>query len=539
MGESQVTWKAAGTGAIHRVISSVVLDITGEAAFSGALDQCARWAKRRNAALPQAAFLGEAFRIGGSGVVPAEGVRAQFGQFRAYGLNVDVLDEKVVGRTWNTEIVVAETLDGARFSAVLRNVTAGVEDPPFDRTVPGIVRQIIGKLAATKDGRPVATQPGTIGQAEVADLIAYLEDPDRRAPVLAVSTAMDGVQYVEAAAIATQITGVCHVVHLTPAASWDMTDRLGKVLSVFNGAARLYLPGFHRETAAPYDHPLWVAFHDGDPARRLSDLRNRVLSLGIRDDRAEAQPTFQALRQACAAEALAVSKQSGEAKYIALLEAEVAQQKAEIEALRSEQTQFFADWENELKGYEQDKATLQAESEQLSRDHENLKGRFQRLFDVAKEHVAEPLVDYAEFGAWAADNLSDKIWFAPKALKEMENAIFWKPDLIADALVVLDCFFIPMKLKPGKEARDAYVKRLEGASLSDQPCFGDPGTIKQFPEYRLTYTDGKTYLCADHLKYGGGLDPRKHFRIYYHWHESEGRLLIGHLPTHLDNKKTN
>ncbi len=531
--------KAGAGGLIRRVISSVVLDVENQAAFGQVVTECARWAKRRNSALPQAAFVGQPFRIGGGGVAPAEGIATKLGEARTWALNVDVPDAAVVGRTWNSEIVVVETPIGARFSAVLRNVTTGEADPPFDRTVPGIVRQLVGKLNVVRDGRPISVAPGEIGSDTVEGFIDFLEGPTRRAPVLAISTATDGVQFVDAAEIARRLTGVCHVFHLSPAASWELTTHLGKVLSVFNGAARLYLPGFNRETSAPYDHPLWLAFNDLGAGQRLTDLQNRVLSLGIRDDRAEGLPSFHDLRQASAAEALEQSKQAGKAEYVAELEAEVARQERELQAQRDEQTQFFADWERELKAYEQERAERQAELDREKLDHEKLKGRFQRLLDVAKDHVAEPLVDYADFEDWVVSNLSGRVWFAPKALRAMKSALFWKPDLIADALVVLDCFFIPMKMNPGKEAHDSYRQRLEDASLSDQPCFGDPGTIKRFPEYRLTYSDGNTYWCHDHIKYGGGTDPRKQFRIYYHWHETDRRLLIGHLPTHLDNKLTN
>ena len=74
--------------------------------------------------------------------------------------------------------------------------------------------------------------------------------------------------------------------------------------------------------------------------------------------------------------------------------------------------------------------------------------------------------------------------------------------------------------------------------LFDQPCFSDKGSIKAFPEYAVTYC-GDKYWCDQHIKFGGGTDPRKFFRIYYYWDKDEQILLIGHLPTHLDNNLTN
>lgn len=118
--------------------------------------------KKRNPARPQAAFAGESFRIGGGGIVPAEGIAATIGTARAWGLNIDVPDPNVLGRIWNTEITVTESPSGARFSAVLRNISSRDEDLPFDRTVPGIVRQLIGKLDVSRDARQVSPVAGRV-----------------------------------------------------------------------------------------------------------------------------------------------------------------------------------------------------------------------------------------------------------------------------------------------------------------------------------------------------------------------------------------
>ena len=98
--------------------------------------------------------------------------------------------------------------------------------------------------------------------------------------------------------------------------------------------------------------------------------------------------------------------------------------------------------------------------------------------------------------------------------------------------------FVPMKRNPGEKLFLNYQRVLHDMNLADDLCFSQRGVIKSYPEYKVTYGEHE-YWCEHHIKYGGGFDPRNFFRIYYHWHEGDQILLVGHMPTHLDNKMTN
>ena len=82
-----------------------------------------------------------------------------------------------------------------------------------------------------------------------------------------------------------------------------------------------------------------------------------------------------------------------------------------------------------------------------------------------------------------------------------------------------------------------YMEELRRMGLEDSRCFSNPNDIRQFPEYKTTY-HGCEYWCDNHIKYGSGRDIKNMFRIYYSWHEEDRILLIGHMPTHLDNMMT-
>ena len=55
--------------------------------------------------------------------------------------------------------------------------------------------------------------------------------------------------------------------------------------------------------------------------------------------------------------------------------------------------------------------------------------------------------------------------------------------------------------------------------------------------YRRLY-EGKTIWLDDHLKWGGGFDPATLFRLYFHYDEASGKVIVGHLTTHLPNSLT-
>jgi hypothetical protein len=164
---------------------------------------------------------------------------------------------------------------------------------------------------------------------------------------------------------------------------------------------------------------------------------------------------------------------------------------------------------------------------------------FRTALSAGTAIVRESLTEFDGFEEWASQNLSPNLWFAAKVFKEMEKrGKFENPTLIGDALYMLDDLFVPMKREPSDARRAAYTARLEALGCTDQPCFTDKNAIKGYPAYSATYRGEKVW-CEHHIKYGGGVDSRWMFRIYYHWHEDDRLLIIGHMPTHLDNSLTN
>lgn len=524
-------------GPIIRPVSQVSFEIAGDMPFERAIREAVIWMRNRNKAIPQMALDGAAFDIGGGGDAPARAVTLDFDGGRVWAASLDDPDKRVVGRTWVSEVTVGEQDARVVFGARLINVTRGA-DIPFVPSLPGVSRQIIEQLQAKADQAVLSGNAERITtRGQVDDLIGLLDDPTRKLPVVIVADGATRERFADPDVIARRLAGASHVVCLDVEAAWELTRRVGKSLSVFDGAARFYRPGFSSDRSDPFDHPLWIARDETSAAGRADLLVGRVLVAGVNAGRRDDYPRFDTIRQAAAAQAIAARRSTtSDTDLSHLFEEENRKLVDDLKALRDEFDQWLED--ADLSRREADRTLAEVKSE-LARARAQADTLRAALGGGQRAELKEPLKDYGEFNEWARDNLSGSVWVAPKAVKEVEkNGLFADPKLLGDALIMLDELYVPMRRDPGAEKRAAYERRLLELNCLDQPCFSEKGTIKGFPAYGVTYL-GEKYWCDAHIKHGGGTDPKRFFRIYYHWHEDDQVLIIGHLPTHLDNKLTN
>jgi len=111
---------------------------------------------------------------------------------------------------------------------------------------PRIVRDLARGLGGFLDGRDLTGRPEDVRSDDIAGLVSLLKDPTRRLPVVVSSVLPDtGRPATDPAVLASQLIGIAHVYSiLTVPATYELTDRVGKSLSVFDGAVRIYWPGF-------------------------------------------------------------------------------------------------------------------------------------------------------------------------------------------------------------------------------------------------------------------------------------------------------
>ncbi|WP_146217951.1 MULTISPECIES: hypothetical protein [unclassified Caulobacter] len=526
----------SGRGPMIRSVSQAMFQILGEAPFEAAVREAVAWMRKRNLSIPQVALEGQSFEVGGGGVSPAQAVNLTFEGGRVWAASLDDPDKQVVGRTWVTEITVGEREGRVLFGTRLINVT-GRGDDPFVPSLPGVSRQIVGRLPSRADEMDLSERAWrVVTPDQVDDLIALLDDGGRTLPVLVISDAISRPPFVLPDVVAGRLAGAAHVVSLHNQAAQELISRWGKQLSVYDGAARLYRPGFWSDKSDPFEHPLWMSWYGGNPNSRADFLVARVLSSVVASSRND-YARFDVVRQAAAANAISkIRNTASDTDLSHLFEEENQKLTDELRAVRAEFKQWMDDFDLNERNVEREIGEIKSELARARAQNDSLRLAIASGLPVKTRDNLESIPD---IGVWSRDNLTTNIWIAPKAIKEAEKrGVFEDPKLIGDALIMLDELYVPMRRDPGEDRRATYEAKLAELNCQDQPCFSNPGSIKSFPEYSVVY-QGQKFWCEHHIKYGGGADHRRFFRIYYHWHEGEQILLIGHLPTHLDNKLTN
>ncbi len=528
-----VTRQHLDSRTLIRSVSQATFEVEGAAAFEKAVREAAKWMRNRNGSIPNVALTGASFEIGGGGDQPAQAVNLSFDGGRVWAASLDFADTSLIGRTWVTELTVAERASKTHFAARLVNVTRG-DDAPFAPSLPGVIRQIVERTRAYADGVELGELPSEVDSADDVDgLIALLDDPARSLPVVVVADGLEWQPVADATELAKRLVAAAHVFSLSQAGANELRDRLGRSLSVFGGGARIYKVGFNSEYSHPYDYKLWVAQrHFVDKSQQIVSA---VLLMSVSKPVGGDYPRFSAIRQAAARVAKEERVLAGDSDLRELYEEENERLEGELREIREEFDQWMVEVDLERQELERALAETKADAARYRAQAESLRAAISSGEKIEKL----PLTDLKGFSDWAAQNLSSNVWIAPKALKAMEkNWQFDNPKLLGDVLSMLDDTYVPMRINPSDEGRSAFVKRLEELGCKDRPCFADQNEIKNHPEYSVSY-QGERVWCNDHIKYGGGTDPRRMFRIYYSYSESNQTIFIGHMPTHLDNNLTN
>ncbi|MBF0325725.1 MAG: hypothetical protein HQL42_11740 [Alphaproteobacteria bacterium] len=529
-----------GQSPLIRSVSRVAFMIEGDNAFDKTVRQVVKWMKNRSANIPAGAFDGLPFEVGGGGDHPAEAVRFDEDGGRLWAAILDDSDKEVARRTWVTEITVGERNGRTAFGARLINISRG-EDVPFTPSRPGVVHGVISDLEAVADGVPLLDKVVAIeNEDDFEQFWELLTNPNRTLPVIVTAIAPGIEPVVDLNILPKLVSGLAHMVTLTQEMSWELTRRVGRKISVYDGATRIYQPGFDPDDADPFQHGLWLSrpTDDGEArGRRLAQIITWTLTNSVRSKRIPEFPRYAEFRRWSDERRSKAAKSLGQSdpELISLYEAEIKQLNEVMDAK-------MAEYDDLLSAAEADLSRVERQEKEARDANRLLRQRLEALENAMRESDRDfpdaPLTKYEDIDAWAEKQLVGSIWISSKALRTASKAQFSDIDLFGKTLLMLRDFYVPMRRIPSPAHRKAYEGELAKLGLEDSGCFSNPNDIHNFPAYRVTYGES-TFWCGNHIKFGNGYDPRAMFRIYYYWHAEDGMLLIGHMPTHLDNMRTN
>jgi len=147
-------------------------------------------------------------------------------------------DDRVPAVVWHVLVGINKAGDGAEIEVEVAAEGAGGLLPPL--AVPSFLPTIVEQIgladvwALTSGAQPVAAE----NAGAFVDLLCNVE---RKLPVVAFSEPLP-LALEAVARIARRVAGAAHIVLVESAASFGISDRLGRPLSVYQGAVRVYPP---------------------------------------------------------------------------------------------------------------------------------------------------------------------------------------------------------------------------------------------------------------------------------------------------------
>lgn len=536
------------TRARIRAVSQVSIRLPrepGKDRFGATVDAILRWADNRAGhRMPAEARQRKTFEMNEIGSQRLAAVAIE--DPRVWALRLDDADKGVPLRTWITEVGVGVAPEGdILFGVRLICATRG-EDAPYARTVPGFVRGIVESGLATLDERPIGVGPTVVDdEASVDALVAFLESPDRRAPVFVFALPERSVDPAETALptrdFESRTLGAAHLFVLTGPASFHLTDRLGKELSVFRQAVRTYLPGFKRWKDQPYRHPLALPerirdWPEGGPKGYLDYLVSQTLALSVQaPDREDVLPSFTTIRQwiARTERENATKEDRDDAELLAMALDENHRLESELKELKERSTGLIDDSERRADEFAQVAQETKAQNFSLRQRVAALEKRLASGTGMTRDQTVPTTLD--AFSTWCHENLAGAVELHNRAYQGIKKSVFGDPSLIYKALLLLRDRYVPMRLSGKSEDKAAYDAALRELRLEDSAT-GDGWKIHR-EQYVVSY-NGRPRLMDRHLKFGTSHDPARSMRLYFFWDDESDVVVVGWLPSHLDNALT-
>ena len=328
-----------------------------------------------------------------------------------------------------------------------------------------------------------------------------------------------------------QLSGLAEVALLHDGeASWELTKQVRKEFSCFNGAVRIYWPGFNSQSDDPFGHRLWIRdrITDQGPSSFSKLLFNYLCSrvgraLGESPVWREVQNEIQAEREEGWRRQLA---DLGADKDLTeeLLESIQGDQR-EADAERDYAFESAASLENQLKEAHQERDYLQRETEQL---RVALAHRPDQPGEEAKSLHIRSVLDAVEQARYLP-NTEVLDTALDSARKSQSNR---GPDLYK-VLGALDRLAVEYRNGLGKGVKEWLREQLPDVPYEYKADISETTEGKR----GQAYTFGGI-LMGKHLSFGGGHNTPNHVSVHFEFDfpDDPPRCVIGHAGKHLPNE---
>jgi hypothetical protein len=483
-----------------------------------------------------------------------------------WGFRVEHSDSGVAARTWMVEAVVSSE-QAFDVLGVRSQCTAG-PDGEVPATSPAFLKVWADRLDLQEANRSVSSTAITVaGDDGVQQLVSLLRNPDRQLPVVVVSQAGPGY-LIDAERLARRTVGLAHTYRLPAELAPGLIDLLGRESAVFGGAVRTYRPGFGRPNdtqmhvnVLPARIVAWPGDEGSGQGAFLEFLVAQMhrFSVGL-PTKLEQMPSFVRLKQyraererkqqierleALQRDLAAKPSQDGSAE-LAVLKAQLEEKELDIEILELAKSKAEKDAEDATQLFNLRDAELMASREELDglrAANQSLLAGFAKLREARAIAIPLPAA-YDEIADWVDQSFSDRIFLHPRARRGLKGAVFQDVALVVGCLQLLANEYWSMRVADQEQyasKRAAFEGRMQELGVDEAPSISDSRLGEVEEQYTIHYaTERRTKQVLDrHLRGGSNTkDDRYCMRIYFFWDDAQQKVVIGHLPSHLDTRAT-
>lgn len=461
------------------------------------------------------------------------------------GFEVDQPDPEDATWRWRTHIDIGVEDGGAwlRVRVGLFSPREGlVTRPKVAPHRPPVVRRIVDRLDVRIDGRRIG-QPWVLTVPEVPGYVRFLTSKDRRLPVLAISHDAEGEPFLDRARAADRLLGLAHVVEVDLQSSYAVTDAIGKTLSCYSGAVRMYWPGF-AVGDDPYFHRAYVGGSLAYLGREgmggeLFDTLGRLSALSIAEPelRRRLRREQHAHTSAAAAAQAAVARASlthggvvdpiDRAAWLELVEDNDRQQRrlAELEG-----ELFEARLEIDALRTERDAAEAQARSVDITDTFSPPRPRGV----VGRSQPPVPIEDFVPESVLEAVRVARErcrhLLFLEEAFTSAARSSYDDPERALANLLLMEQIgddWVAGELTDGPH--EAFQQRCSGYHGSLHGA-----QLPNIEQYTRSY-EGREITLGPHIARGHGPD-KSVLRIYWYLDEARKRIVIGHVGGLIGNR---
>lgn len=525
-------------------ITRISFYLTDKNAFQEVIGLCVSWmASKSGVSLPKEAFEGKSFDVSENfGANPCKAILVEEQGSVVWAARLDHPDDTILHRTWVAEFFASRSPGAmAKFGVQLTRVSRG-ENPFIPMTRPKVVREILTKLSAEADGWALLERPTTLRRHDISAFEDLLYDPDRRLPVIAASENESGQSVVNLNRVAVRLAGAAHLIKIPHDVSWELTRALGKRISVFSGALRVYMPGLTEENENPFQHPLWRLTDSSTGNQLIDNLAERLLPLAFLSEATDLEfPRFATVRNYAAG--LVKSQTTNVPELERLRDDLQIAERLNVEV--AEERDF---WESVSREEQDLKLDAQADVERLKAEIRNLEEKSRALeYKIQQRPTAEPvtpkidpkLESYGDLEDWAEGVLGDRVEIHRAALKDCQrNGHEEALSRLQAALIIIRDYVAPAKLEKNRDKQELATIKLAEIGMDDSSCFVNREEARKANGYSVSH-NGITRILYDHIKWGNGYDNSSQIRIYYFLDEERKKFVIGKMPSHLKNHLTN